>query len=102
MFAGRPGVVKASLVLLLGVAGDWISTWLGLARGLAESNPLAQTLMEGGKWIQADLLAVTVCLATPLIAVRATGDRRLEHLFLLPLAAGLARLLAAAWNLALL
>ena len=89
----------AYLLMVLGAAGDWVSTGLGLRSGLAEGNALATTLMGSGQWISVDLTLVAVLVIIPYVVNRAVKNRAARALWAFPLLAGLLKVAVCLWNL---
>lgn len=93
--------IVSCLTAFLGMAGDQISTRIGLMRpGIRESNPFVQALMERGLWLPYDLAFSAATVALPVLLIR-RFDRREKLIFLFPtLLTGVFRLICAAWNIA--
>ena len=93
---------KAStLILLIGVLGDEITTLLGISSGkFIESNPLTNQLINNGSWILVDLITILICVSIPFIIIR-KSDNQNWAFSILPLLPGLIRLSAFISNLIL-
>ena len=91
----------SSLILLIGVLGDEVTTLSGLSSGrFVESNPYASQLINSGSWILVDLVSILFFVSIPFMLIRGNRDQSLAF-SLLPLLPGLIRLCACASNLAL-
>ena len=91
----------SSLILLIGVLGDEITTLSGISSGrFVESNPYTSQLINSGLWILMDLVSILLFISIPFMLVRRNRDQSLAFSFL-PLLPGLIRLLACLSNLAL-
>jgi hypothetical protein len=91
---------KNAILLILGIVGDEITTFLGLSAGYIESNPFVVKLIEQGLWGSFDLLLVILCL-TPLIFFKEEEKLSSQILALVPLLVGITRLSACISNILL-
>jgi hypothetical protein len=91
----------SSLILLIGVFGDEVTTLSGISSGkFIESNPIANQLINNGTWIIIDLIFIFTCISIPYILIRKNNYQ--YWLFsLIPLLPGLIRLNAFLSNLLL-
>ena len=91
----------SSLILLIGVFGDEVTTLSGISSGkFIESNPVANQLINYGIWIIVDLIFILACISVPYMLIRRNNCQR--WLFsLIPLFPGLIRLNAFLSNLLL-
>ena len=91
---------KNAVLLILGVVGDEITTFLGLSAGYIESNPSVVKLIEQGLWSYFDLFLILFCL-TPLIFFKDEKKIASQILALGPLLVGVARLYSCLSNILL-
>jgi len=91
----------SSLILLIGVFGDEVTTLFGISSGkFIESNSIANQLINNGIWIMVDLIFIFICISIPFIIIRKNNNQ--NWLFsLIPLLPGLIRLNAFISNLVL-
>ena len=96
-----PGRFEAAayLLLVLGAAGDWVSTSIGLRGGLAEGNALAAALMGSGQWVSVDLTLVAILVVVPYVVNRAIKNKAARALWVFPVLAGLLKVAVCLWNL---
>ncbi|OGD56298.1 hypothetical protein A3K78_04040 [Candidatus Bathyarchaeota archaeon RBG_13_52_12] len=91
----------SSLILLIGVLGDEVTTLTGISSGrFVESNPYASQLINNGSWILMDLVSIMFFVSIPFILIKGNRDQSLVYSFL-PLLPGLIRLFACVSNLVL-
>jgi len=91
----------SSLILLIGVLGDEVTTLTGISSGrFVESNPYASQLISNGSWILMDLVSIMFFVSIPFILMKGNRDQSLVYSFL-PLLPGLIRLFACVSNLVL-
>jgi hypothetical protein len=91
----------SSLILLIGVLGDELTTLSGISSGrFVESNPYASQLINSGSWILGDLVSILFFVSIPFILIRGNKDQGMVFSFL-PLLPGLIRLCACISNLVL-
>lgn len=91
----------ASLLAILGVMGDQLTTRIGLTiPGLYESNSITSTLMEFGLWLPLDILILIMIIGTPIILKQFNLKNRFISLFY-PLILGTCRLITTVCNLLL-
>jgi len=89
----------AYLLLVLGAAGDWVSTGIGLRGGLAEGNALAAALMGSGQWVSVDLTLVATLVVVPYVVNRAIKNKAARALWVFPVLAGLLKVAVCLWNI---
>jgi hypothetical protein len=94
--------VGAYLLLVVGVAGDHLSTTVGLARkNLIESNPIALSLMQSGLWTNTDVALIFVTIAMTYFLLRIRENPVAKYMLIYPSLAGLIRLVVTLSNLTL-
>jgi hypothetical protein len=96
-----PGRFEAAayLLLVLGAAGDWVSTSIGLRGGLAEGNALAVALMSCGRWVSVDLTLVAILMVVPYVVNKAIKNKAARALWVFPVLAGLLKVAVCLWNI---
>jgi hypothetical protein len=93
----------AYAIMILGVAGDHISTSIGLSRDyIRESNPMALSLMNNSIWIQTDIVLIVVSILAVFTLVRVVKSPSSRMVLVIPVLCGLVRLGVTFWNLSLL
>ncbi len=91
----------SSLMLLIGVLGDEVTTLTGISSGrFVESNPYASQLINNGSWILMDLVSIIFFVSIPFILIKGNRDQSSVYSFL-PLLPGLIRLFACVSNIVL-
>jgi hypothetical protein len=89
----------AYLLLVLGAAGDWASTGIGLRGGLVEGNALSTALMSSGQWVSVDLTLVAILVVVPYVVNRAIKNKAARSLWVFPVLAGLLKVAVCLWNI---
>jgi hypothetical protein len=91
----------SSLILLIGVLGDEVTTLSGISSGrFVESNPYASQFINNGSWILLDLASILFFVSVPFMLIKGKRDQSMVYSFL-PLLPGLIRLCACVSNLVL-
>lgn len=91
-----------SLIAILGMLGDQLSTRLSLNLPyISESNPMVIWLMQNGLWLTFDLIILMAILLIPIICIRKTSIEGKSILLAFPLIFGICRISATFLNIIL-
>lgn len=105
MFRRTPLVkfeVSAYLLLIAGVAGDHLSTVIGLNReNVYESNPITAMLIQKGLWVTTDFALIVITVAITYFLLRMKENPMAKFMLIYPSLAGLIRLVVMFSNLSL-
>lgn len=82
-----------------GVVMDHVTTEYLLTLGFVEMNPIARSLISQGIWTAVDVMLLVITLATPFLIIRKTTLKYRRLMLGMPIAMGLVRSAAAAWNI---
>lgn len=91
-----------SLIAILGMLGDQLSTRLSLNLPyISESNPMVIWLMQNGLWLTFDLIILMAILLIPILCIRKTSIEGKSILLAFPLIFGIFRISATFMNIIL-
>jgi len=94
--------LSAYLLLIAGVVGDHLSTYMGLNReNVYESNPFAANLMHNGLWVTTDVALIVITVIMTYLLLRMKENPLSKYTLIYPSLAGIIRLFVTFSNLSL-